>query len=558
MLYIPDGMLCSLTSLEYLNLTRNRLHDIVSFHFSASPSTRSSKKCGKNVQILDLSYNNIDNLPPAIFSGLGKLLTLRLNNNKMNFIADRALEGLISLSLINLSENALTNLPPELFNEARNIKEIYLQNNSLNVLAPGLFAELNQLAILDLSHNELTSYWINSGTFKKLKMLVYLDLSFNRVDKLEAAIFSELHNLEALKLQDNQIKYIPENMLSNLSKLTALVLSNNQLLSIDSKTLANLWKLMLLSLDYNRISKIHILAFKNCTKLQDLHLNGNKLDNVPDALREVPLLKTLDLGENIITTVKNTSISQMTHMFGLRLTENYIEHIERGTFDKLYALQILNLSRNKIKKVEIGSFNNNTNLQAIRLDGNQLTDITGLFAELPNLVWLNISDNKFELFDYALIPTGLKWLDIHANKITELGNYFEIQSHLSLSTFDASLNLLTEITGSSIPNSIEVVYLNDNLITKVQSYTFFKKPNITRVDLFGNKISTLDPNALRISHVPEDKPLPEFSVGGNPFQCDCMYTYFQIKFIFIQNSNSQQVIWIGCKKIILHHVLNRY
>ncbi|KAJ6649357.1 Toll-like receptor Tollo [Pseudolycoriella hygida] len=527
MLFIPDGMLCPLTSLEYLNMTKNRLHDIIRFHFSASPSTRSSKKCGTTLQTMDLSHNNIDNLPAAIFSGLGNLQILRLNNNKMNFIADRALEGLLSLALINLSENGLTNLPPELFNEARNIKEIYLQNNSLNVLAPGLFAELNQLAILDLSHNELTSYWINSGTFKKLKMLVYLDLSFNRIDKLEAGIFSELHHLEALKLQDNQIKYIPDNMLANLSKLTTLVLSNNQLLSIDAKTLANLAKLTLLSLDYNRISKIHRFAFRNCTKLEDLHLNGNKLDNVPEALREVTLLKTLDLGENIITTIRNTSIDQMPHLFGLRLTENYIEQIERGTFDKLFALQILNLSRNKIKTVEKGSFNNNTNLQAIRLDGNQLNDIVGLFTDLPNLVWLNISDNLFKSFDYALIPTGLKWLDIHANQIAQLGNYFEIQSHLSLSTFDASSNQLTEITGSSIPNSIEVVYLNDNLISKVQSYTFFKKPNITRVDLFGNKISTLDPNALRISHVPEDRPLPEFFVGGNPFQCDCNLDWLQ-------------------------------
>ncbi|XP_037051674.1 toll-like receptor Tollo [Bradysia coprophila] len=527
MRFIPDAMLCPLTSLEYLNLTNNRLHDMISFHFSASPSTRPSKKCGANLQTLDLSHNNIDNLQAAIFSGLGKLQTLQLNNNKMNFIADRALEGLLSLLLINLSENALTNLPPELFNEARNIKEIYLQNNSLNVLAPGLFAELNQLAILDLSHNELTSYWINSGTFKKLKMLVYLDLSFNHIDKLEAAIFSELHDLEILKLNNNQIKYIPEQTFANQSKLTTLVLSNNQLLSVDLKTLANLERLTLLSLDYNRISKIHRLAFVNCTSLQDLHLNGNKLDNVPEALREVTLLKTLDLGENRLTTIKNTPIGEMTHLFGLRLTENYLEQIERETFAKLYALQILNLSRNKIKKVDSGSFSNNSNLQAIRLDGNQLTDIAGLFTDLPNLVWLNISDNHFEIFDYALIPTGLKWLDIHANRIAELGNYFEIQSHLSLSTFDASSNRLTEITGSSIPNSIEVVYLNDNLITRVQSYTFFKKPNITRVDLFGNKISTLDPNALRISHIPEDKPLPEFYVGGNPFQCDCNLDWLQ-------------------------------
>uniref|UniRef100_A0A1B0CD02 Putative toll-like receptor tollo n=1 Tax=Lutzomyia longipalpis TaxID=7200 RepID=A0A1B0CD02_LUTLO len=214
-------------------------------------------------------------------------------------------------------------------------------------------------------------------------------------------------------------------------------------------------------------------------------------------------------------------------MFGLRLTENSIETIRRGTFDRMEALQILNLSHNKIRKIDHEAFNKNGNLQAIRLDGNHLSDITGLFTKLPNLVWLNISDNRLEIFDYALIPTGLQWLDIHANSIAELGNYFEMENQLSLTTFDASSNRLSEITGSAIPNSIEVLYLSDNRIAKVQSYTFFKKPNLTRVDLFGNKITTLDPNALRISAVPDDRALPEFFIGGNPFECDCNLDWLQ-------------------------------
>lgn len=62
---------------------------------------------------------------------------------------------------------------------------------------------------------------------------------------------------------------------------------------------------------------------------------------------------------------------------------------------------------------------------------------------------------------------------------------------------------------------------------QVQAYSFFKKPNITRVDLFGNRITTLDPNALRISAVPPDRALPEFYIGGNPFQCDCNLDWLQ-------------------------------
>ncbi|XP_058066318.1 toll-like receptor Tollo [Anopheles bellator] len=525
---LPEGMVCPLTTLEHLNLTHNRLRDLTGLHFSASLSTRVLKKCGATLTVLDFSHNNIDSLPPAGLSGLGRLSDLRLQANGMAFVADRALEGLLSLARLDLSLNRLTNLPPELFSEAKHIRELYLQNNSLNVLAPGLFGELRQLMVLDLSHNELTSEWINGATFGGLSSLVLLDLSHNRVSRLEPSIFRGLAALQVLRLSGNRIESIAPNTFTEQPALHTLVLSHNRLAAIEQQTFAGLTQLTLLSLDFNRIARIDRHAFlPGGGTLQELHLNGNKLLQVPDALRDVPLLRTLDLGENHIAHLDRAGFRDLGHLYGLRLTENNVEVLRRGTLDGLASLHILNLSQNRLKSVEQSCFDNNTALQAIRLDGNYLTDIAGLFAKLPNLLWLNISDNHLEVFDYALIPTGLQWLDIHANKIAELGNYFEIESQLALSTIDASSNQLTEITGSAIPNGVELLYLNDNLIAKVQSYTFFKKPNLTRVDLFGNRIATLDPNSLRISAVPDDRPLPEFYIGGNPYQCDCQLSWLQ-------------------------------
>ncbi|XP_060524610.1 toll-like receptor Tollo [Cylas formicarius] len=520
---LPEGTLCPLYSLEVLNLTKNRFREVGSFRFSQGHSER----CGSNLKILDLSRNNIDRLPSGQFSGLSRLEKLYLQGNGLSVLADRALEGLTALNILKFSDNRLVNLPPELFADTRDIRELYLQNNSINVLAPGLFGELTQLLVLDLSHNELTADWINSATFAGLVRLVVLDISYNRMGKLESSVFRDLYSLQILRLNDNFLETIPENTFAALYNLHTLIISNNKITRIEANTFSGLFVLSLLSVDNNRISWIHHEALRNCSSLQDLHLNGNKLLQVPDVVKNVPLLKTLDLGENHIDYISNDTFSDLKQMYGLRLTENNIGNVTRGVFDKMDALKILNLSRNKIQKVEKSSFDNNLNLQAIRLDGNFLTDIEGLFAKLPSLVWLNISDNRLTWFDYAMIPTGLQWLDIHGNQIKELGNYFEIESSLSLSTFDASSNRLTEITGSAIPNSVEVLFLNDNLITKVQSYTFFKKPNLTRVDLFGNKITNLDPNSLRISAVPLEKDLPEFYIGGNPYKCDCTMEWLQ-------------------------------
>ncbi|KAL2717613.1 toll-like receptor Tollo [Vespula squamosa] len=518
---IPEGALCPLINLEILNLTRNRLREVTSFRFNAV------SKCLSSLKELDLSNNSIESLPTAAFSGLTRLHSLDLRCNAIGFMADRAFEGLSSLAILKLADNRLSSLPPELFSDARSIQEIHLRNNTLNVLPPGLFGELTQLLVLDLARNELTVEWVNAATFGGLVRLVVLDLSSNRITRLDPTVFRDLYSLQILRLQENLLESLPENTFSALYNLHTLLLSDNRLTVIDATTLSGLYVLSLLSLDNNRIHTIHPSSLKNASSLQDLHLNGNRLTSVPDALKATPLLRTLDLGENLISEIPSGTFDHVAQLYGLRLTENHIGNLTKGIFDRIKELKILNLSRNRIQYIEPGTFDENLNLQAIRLDGNQLTDIAGLFTNLPNLVWLNVSDNKLKWFDYAMIPTGLQWLDIHSNEIRELGNYFEIESQLQLSTFDASENKLMEITGNAIPMSVELLFLNDNLISKVQSYSFFKKPNLTRVDLKGNRIRNLEPYALRISAVPPDKPLPEFYIGDNQYLCDCTMEWLQ-------------------------------
>ncbi|KAL1131631.1 hypothetical protein AAG570_011244 [Ranatra chinensis] len=523
---LPEGAFCPLHSLQFLNLTRNRLRDVQILRFGGSTSG-GSQRCGANLKTLDLSNNSIDSLSGSGFTKLNRLQQLYLQSNSITYMADHALDGLTSLVSLNLADNKLVNLPPELFSDTRELKELHLQNNSINVLGPDLFTGLSQLMVLDLSDNELTDEWINGSTFAGLLRLVLLSIAGNNIAKLEPSVFRDLYSLQILRLEENAIETIAENTFTTLNNLHTLSLSNNKLTMIDSNTLSGLYGLNVLSLDSNNIQYIDPEALKNSSSLQDLHLNSNKLYDVPAVLAEVPHLKTLDLGDNQITELFNSSFSSMKDLVGLRLTENNLTNISKGVFDKMVSLKILNLSDNKIQRVQAGSFDSNTNLLAVRLDGNYLTEINGLFGKLPNLVWLNISENLLQWFDYAQIPTGLQWLDIHSNQIAELGNYFEIESQLHLTMFDASNNKLTEITGSAIPDSVEILNLSNNLITKVQSYTFFKKPNLTRVELVGNQIKSLTQNSLRISTIPPGKPLPEFYISNNPFQCDCTMQWLQ-------------------------------
>ncbi|XP_059477739.1 toll-like receptor 6 [Neocloeon triangulifer] len=533
---LPEGLFCPLVSLVSLNVTHNRLQEIAELGFqvldaseSSTPPPKSRASCGLDVQVLEASHNNFEQLPAKGLGALRRLQELRVTDNEIKSVADKALAGLKNLKVFDVSNNKLVALPPGLFKDCVDIRELKLQNNSLGVLAPGLLAGLEHLQLLDLSRNRLSSTWLDSDTFSGLIRLVLLDISYNRITTLNPDFFKDLYTLQILNLEHNLIETLPADTFSPLSNLHTLVLSFNKLANVDPFSFNGLYALSLLSLDNNLFQTLHIDSLRNCTSLQDLNLNGNLLTNVPPALHDMRLLRTVDLGENSIEQLESPAFKGMDNLYGLRLIGNQISNLTRRSFADLPALQILNLARNNISKIEPSTFDANENLQAIRLDANLLSDMTGLFSKLPALVWLNVSDNQLSWFDYSLVPAGLEYLDLHENKIKEISNAKrrDTNTALKLIKLDVSHNLLTRVGQNSLPNSVELVLLNNNQITTVDVHTFVNKPNLTRVDLYANQIVNMDLNALRLTPVKEERPLPEFYIGGNPFQCDCTMEWLQ-------------------------------
>uniref|UniRef100_A0A0N8BWA0 Toll receptor 13 n=1 Tax=Daphnia magna TaxID=35525 RepID=A0A0N8BWA0_9CRUS len=517
---LPSRSLCALDQLVQLNLTGNRLSDLL----WANTETR----CLPSLKVLDMSYNRLVTLAARSLANWTLLEELHLQGNGLVRVDDNSLVGLTSLRLVNLAGNQLTSLPPGLFSSsADHLAELYVSANGLTVLAPGLFRGLTQLLVLDLSENHLTSSSFEPTTLAGLFRLAVLSLHNNRISRLDATLFSDLTSLQILRLDGNMLETLADGVFSSLPHLHTLILSRNRLTRLDGQLMANLNSLSILALDNNLIEGIDVAALSNATQLQDLNLSGNNLPSVPLALAALTRLQSLDLGENRLVGFDHAVLDGMKELSSLRLLDNQIGNVSRHTFAGLPSLRILNLSKNQIAAVEEGAFGQNALLQAVRLDANELTDLTGLFHALPNLVWLNVSDNRLAHFDYALIPKSLQWLDMHLNHIPELGNYFQLDDQLSLQTLDASFNRLTELTASMLPDSLQVLSLNDNLISSVQPYTFFRKDNLTRVDLYANHIADLDQNALRISPTSDGRPLPEFYIGGNPFQCDCNMEWLQ-------------------------------
>lgn len=520
---LPESIFCPLAGLRYLNLSGNRLQDINDLGFKEKTLKNvSSRSCAVDLEILDVSFNQFVLIPSNAFGALKRLKYLKIHNNELSMIADKSLEGLKELSSIYLNNNKIVALPSELFRDQQySVEEIYLQDNKITVLSPNIFANLSQLQALDISRNQLTSAWIDKTTFKGLIRLVLLNLSYNQINKLDAYLFRDLYSLQVLNLRNNNLENLSADTFAFLNNLHKLYLSHNIFKRINADSLRYLDALNELAVDNNLLVDVHPDAFYNCSALEKLHLNMNNLTQVPLAVKNMRSLQELDLGENKIKNLEENDFQGMFNLQGLRLIGNYIENITKNIFKDQVNLQILNLAHNKIRIIEAGVFDGKFHLRAIRLDENELLSVEKLFQNVPNLTWLNVSNNNIENLDYLSLPPKLEWFDIHKNKIKELKLDNDNERNKNLRTLDISFNKITSITPDSFPNGIELLFLNDNLIKEIEPHCFTNKHKLIRVDLYANRLTSLSEKAFRLKPQKSETILPEFYIGGNPFICDC-------------------------------------
>lgn len=520
---LKRNVFCPLKSLTTLNISQNRIRSTDDLGFNECTETLSQ------LRSIDLSTNEL-----SVFeanwtsSDLRSLQKLYLQENNITKLSLEAFEPFVALKVLNLSINHLETLNSGIFRKMTDLQELYLQQNKLYLLPVDLFATLADLLILDLSGNQLSSHYIASTIFAQMKRLVVLNLANNALTRIDALTFSQLNFLQSLDLKNNSIGFIDDQTFVPLTNLHTLNLAGNRLHIINNDIFNGLYVLSRLVLTNNLITVIEAAAFKNCSSLKELDLSSNQLMDVPTAVTHLPMLRSLDLGENRISAINNNSFVNLNQLTGLRLMDNLITNITCGPLYDLPKLNVLNMARNKLQLIALGAFDRNKEIEAIRLDKNLLSDIDGVFATLNSLLWLNLSENQLVWFDYAFIPMNLKWLDVHGNYIESLSNYYKLQHEISVTTLDASHNRITELGPTSVPNSIALFFVNNNIIRNIYPNTFLDKINLTRVDLYSNSLAKLHLHSIRIAAMRiSSKQIPEFYLGGNPFECDCSMAWLR-------------------------------
>ena len=145
---MPARIFSGLGSLEYLGLNETSLTSLPRGIFGGV----------SRLESLDVWTHSLTALPAGIFGELGNLKTMQLVNGPLTHLPERVFEGLSRLEVLNLGYNSLTNLPEGAFSELSNLENLDLSGNNLAPLPGGVFDGLGQLKRLNLTRTSLTDF----------------------------------------------------------------------------------------------------------------------------------------------------------------------------------------------------------------------------------------------------------------------------------------------------------------------------------------------------------------------------------------------------------------
>uniref|UniRef100_A0A8C6TA39 Vasorin n=1 Tax=Neogobius melanostomus TaxID=47308 RepID=A0A8C6TA39_9GOBI len=206
------------------------------------------------------------------FRHLAELQMLDLSQNQLTLVPDGAFEVLLKLKNLDLSSNQITHISAGSFSGLVQLERLYLHANQIQSIQTGAFESLHNLLELKLHGNLLTS--LPTLSFSRLLLL---DLSDNNIPTLEPSDLQTPH-LEALKVSSLGLTSLDKNLFASLVNLHYLDISMNQLTAVPQAVQQdNMKGLIRLNLAGNPLGELKAEDFSRLNGLQELDLSGLNL-----------------------------------------------------------------------------------------------------------------------------------------------------------------------------------------------------------------------------------------------------------------------------------------
>ena len=388
-------------------------HDLEEIHIqhSALPAIgESSFWPGKNIRILNLSFN------------------------RFTMIRDTDFNNLTNLKELYLSDNRLSHAPSASFRYLLNLTKLILARNKFTKLVPRLFYKLDKLIYLDLSENPIQE--VHPDDFKDIKSLEYLLVGGCQLQKVHSLIYQSLPNLIELDFSNNQFHFISPYEFISLTKLKVLKLNGNKISVLVDYTFSGLYHLEVVNLSNNIITSLSSCTFCN-SSIKTLYISNNKFTSFQPRGLE-PLSYSLmalfaDANQHLIDSTLSIAylIKPLRRLKYLSLTSLLLDdNIQDSTFYNLQTLQFLNFSNNHFVNLSSRVFDQLVHLKILDLSFNKINSIREeLINKLMNISSLEaiyFNDNPWSCTRCEVLPMKL-WIN------TSPASYYNVCRHNSAS-----------------------------------------------------------------------------------------------------------------------------
>lgn len=421
--------------------------------------------------------------PPSIFKRYPDTKQFTMTHTHLATIHHTDLSNAISLRKLNVSHNEITNIASYAFDVAPKLTEIDLSFNLLN----------------DLNENVFTSYLIK-----------YLYLHNNQLNRVDPLWFENLLYLRILTLNNNQIHTIDWSMLDYWPTINAIELHSNEITEIlNYKQQTTPRSMQTLSLQNNPVQS-HDAMWLNVERLNVSYTGTeycwiqNRMIHViakNNLIREIRLdylmnsadenaIVTLNLANNRIQSLEN--VTHFHHLDYLDVSNNAIAEIDSSIFEHLMVLKHLNLANNQLKRFDIG------------------------MIRLPNLNFLDVSNNEMLTLHLGGIMSQLKTLNLNGNRLQATDSMWnrEIINHEYQCLASNSIDCIAEqqqqhhhqsdkLIASNQMDSTET-HLNDQILAVIYEQFHIMEKNIlllidARFNDIDERVKRLEEEMIRIT-----------------------------------------------------------
>ncbi|XP_031692262.1 transforming growth factor beta activator LRRC33 isoform X1 [Oncorhynchus kisutch] len=421
-------LLQNMTSLEYLNLSRNLLLRLDESSFSDLHQLRELDLQRNMLFEIDGSFDHLHRLqrlnlafnylPCLVHFHMTQLVVLNASHNAIEwFIANQDLQEVFQLETLDLTDNNLLFFPfLPTHSRLRNLHlsqnrvsfyehladtaaypnwktsvQFYnLRGNMSNVTAKlwdeSLHGDISSLDLLDLSGNQV--HYFPQGFISKMPSLTRLRMWTNCLEVLNLTLEKLPGTLYELDVSNNRLTELHADQVSlrKLGNLSFLNLSQNDLQTLPAQLLSSLTSISSVDISYNRVgvcpleaggggigggNQSDCVVCRNIISLRYLYLSGCNLGRLPSSVFVGTPLTHLELSNNpelIIGPRSIAGLSRTLHHLGLGNTG--LRHFD---FSPFHHLKSLNISRNSLTQLPASL--QRLELELLDLRDNKLTTV---------------------------------------------------------------------------------------------------------------------------------------------------------------------------------------